>query len=285
LVRLSSPDLVYSLDLLSTSDPLLLLNDIELLIQISALPNASAFFKNTNIAQQMFNFLVGNDSLLVSAAIKFWGFLIFNQPAHATANIFDAFSDHFDDPRYQIDIVVALTNIVASIHGLAALITHSTLLQKVADRFPHVLGDSKIFFFVFFAELFNKDPSVDDSELLTEAVYDLLPFDMPKKIVESANTPISDLSVSALSVVKSLLCFKWGMQKVVANSSLQSFLLERSSSTPYPILRIKFEIAKLLIAQPTSHEILGAAFLSFKEYTESGIIPQSVAPIVATVTN
>jgi hypothetical protein len=108
---------------------------------------------------------------------------------------------------------------------------------------------------------------------------------MPKKIVESANTPISDLSVSALSVVKSLLCFKWGMQKVVANSSLQSFLLERSSSTPYPILRIKFEIAKLLIAQPASHEILGAAFLSFKEYTESGIIPQSVAPIVATVTN
>ena len=112
----------------------------------------------------------------------------------------------------------------------------------------------------------------------------MLPFDLPKKIVESANTPILELSASALGLVKSLVLFKWGIRIVAGNSLLRAFLLERSSNTPYAILKIKHEIANSVTAHPAGHEILGAAFLSFKEYSESGIIPQSVAPAVATVT-
>lgn len=270
-------------DILST------LNVIELFIQLSKTESAYAFLKMTDVLAEMKKLMHSEEVFLQSSAVKFWGQFCFHQASHLTEverefTIFECLSALYesDDLEMRDTVMIAVGNISSTSVGLTALAEEQTLLSRITKSMYNSTGALKLSSLRTLSCLMSHSNSTADQSALSLKIFTDFGSNPLEKVLNLSQSSIEEMSIAALSTIKGVLSFDWGLEMLSNLPGLVSSLLERKKETPDTIKEWKYSVVQTIALNPKAKTALAAtAFKRFEEFSKEGPWKTEYAPVVA----
>jgi hypothetical protein len=96
---------------------------------------------------------------------------------------------------------------------------------------------------------------------------------------------IPEICIAALSIVKNISVFSWGLEQISQSTSLCSFLLERRAEENV-MKEWKYSILQQVLLNPRSKDIFAPSLYNrIKEFTKEGPFKSEYVPVVAYKTS
>ncbi|KAF9577286.1 hypothetical protein BGW38_007612 [Lunasporangiospora selenospora] len=238
---------------LASADILTRFNIIEILAEFGTTTPGSEYLDSSGILAQIANVVqeeAQQDSLGVTAILKLYGQL--------------GASEHVDfvslDMKYQIlnqlerllvESMAAIGLIGGNVQNVE-WVTQSPCAETFVGVFGSLTRDLKVAWFHSLAQIFSCSPEPSpETEQLVARFYSQLerPDQSPfmARLLVSAKSRTPELAMAALSVLRSLVHFGFGVQKMGADRDAIMFLVERNSQDSHAEKVAKFEIIDTIL--------------------------------------
>nr|KAJ3420316.1 26S proteasome non-ATPase regulatory subunit 5 [Polyrhizophydium stewartii] len=283
-----------------TSDVLETLNVIEILIQFAESRAGFEFLDKTQVLQQLFDAvqmpaevegIVARLSLC--SAIKFWGFLYFNQhesieSIQAKYDFLSALQPYLEEsePDVRDAARVAIANIGSTAAGVCALFQQRVLLDSLLDSLKYSAGDVKISILRTVSCIIGVEHG--GSEMAGQAAkysYDRIKAANPnliKDLIQFAKNTLEDLFVAAYSVLNAVLTHEWGLEELSRTPDFAAFVVQRQPGAPRLAMEWKFSLVRTISRHPAASTKVGGLLMErVRDYEKQGPYYTEAQPIVA----
>ncbi|EDV92312.1 26S proteasome non-ATPase regulatory subunit 5 [Drosophila grimshawi] len=219
------------------------------------------------------------DTLLIPSIMKFFSKVAAVQPQkiitgypRMVASLFDLIlSEDVDCLPTAMD---ALANLASSVHGKTLLQLHhmptmKKIMSKYSDFIKNLSAALKIRLLnsldVIYAQ--ESPASAEISSILKMWYESFAGGQQVENIMEMLKTPFPDLQLAALSLLKTLCGYVWGIQAVQHTAGAIEFLLSRHADLHKDVKYLKWEIMQQL---SVSSEFTAVETVRFTTYVNEG---------------
>ncbi|KAI8901131.1 26S proteasome non-ATPase regulatory subunit 5 [Globomyces pollinis-pini] len=272
----------------SKHDILSALNVIEIFIKLSNNANCFALMSKTKLLNDLAEIISkysDYDSLIVSFAIKFWGFFIFNNPdkfhlIQADFRILESFDVllESEDSDLQKAVVIAIGNLGSTVVGFQYLCQQKFLLNTFTQFLRTAAGDDKVCSLRTLSCLLGNAPDCSLESITLFHQISATPLDW---LIHLAKSSIEEIAIGALATIKNVMSFKFGIQSILQSNQF-SFLLERRKETTTIIKEWKYSIVQTISLNVDAKDVLGdVIYKRFWIFAKEGPFKTEYEPTVA----
>lgn len=274
-----------------SSDPLVVLNSIQLFIDLASVPHGIQYLNTSGSLKKIADLITsGTDipfaDLLLPGYLSMFAAVAQSEPQLLDQEykgvllfIISIFRDSGSLVPTAIDVMSGIGSSVAGKRILSSLDGLDTFLKLLGSVIRGTNGELKIRALRCLSLLLKNDDAPDpDGQMssLLESWYNLVNgdpdrHDVTSNLYQMIQQPFLDLRLGSYEVMKILVTHVWGQTHLKRMNGFTQYLLNRNSEFSKDGKEIKYQLICELVSSPFTMRIFGREeFLLFRKYMKEG---------------